>query len=53
VLRSGAEAVTRERLDTVTSSYASERQYAKLIGVRHKQRQRTARTAPTAHIERR
>ncbi len=50
-VRRHAEAVTRELLDTITSSYASERQYAKLAGARHKQRQRTTRTTPTTHVE--
>jgi hypothetical protein len=50
-VRRGTEAVTRELLDTITSSYATERQYAKLVNVRHKQHQRTPQTTPTTHTE--
>jgi hypothetical protein len=43
-VRRGAEAVTRDLLDTITSSYASERQYAKLVDA---QRRRRPTTTPT------
>jgi hypothetical protein len=48
-VRRGAEAVTRDMLDTITTSYASERQYAaKLVDARHRQRPTTnaTRSAP-------
>jgi hypothetical protein len=51
-VRRGTEAVTRDLLDTITTSYASEHQYAKVLGVRGKHPQRTTQTKPTSQVER-
>lgn len=50
-VRRGAEAVTRDLLDTITSSYASERQYAKVIDVRNKKRPSTSPTRSAPHTK--
>jgi hypothetical protein len=49
-VRRGAEAVTRDLLDTITSSYATERQYAKAVAAQRKQRQRTTGTNSASHV---
>jgi hypothetical protein len=47
-VRQDAEAVTRELLDTITSSYATERQYAKVVGGRRQQHTSSTQSAPLA-----
>ncbi|MET0495511.1 MAG: hypothetical protein ABW000_20490 [Actinoplanes sp.] len=44
-VRRGVESISRELLDSITMSYASEVQYAKVVDVQRKQRRRTT-TAP-------
>jgi hypothetical protein len=45
-VRRGIEAITRELLDSITMSYASEVQYPKVIDAQRRQRRRTTKASP-------